>query len=149
MLDNMTKILSEIKLPEGYTPSDNEEYMCDKHLKYFQEKLLNWKQELITESENALKELKAETEDTYSSAGDDVDRANDEAQKQLDLQTRERERKIISQINSALKKINDKSFGYCEITDEPIGLKRLEARPIATMTVEAQEEFEANEKMYK
>ena len=117
-------------------------------LEYFRQKLLNWKEELLHGSEETLKILTEETSDTYSAAGDEVDRANDEALKQLELRARDRERKLISKIDAALKRIDDGTFGYCEITDEPIGLKRLEARPVATMSVEAQEEHETKEKLY-
>jgi DnaK suppressor protein len=117
-------------------------------LEYFRQKLLNWKDELLQESQETLKILTEETSDTYSAAGDEVDRANDEALKQLELRARDRERKLIQKIDAALKRIEDGSYGYCEITDEPIGLKRLEARPVATMSVEAQEEHENKEKLY-
>ena len=148
MANEKNKILDEIVLPKGYKPSESEEYMNPMQLAYFKKKLLDWKKSLLEGSQNTIKTLVEETSDTYSAAGDDIDRANDEALKQLELRARDRERKVIAKIDSALKRIEDGTFGYCEITDEPIGLKRLEARPIATMTVEAQEEHEAKEKMY-
>lgn len=148
-MTNEKSKLEEIVLPENYKPSENEEYMNPMQLAYFRKKLLDWKEELIEGSQNTIKTLVEETNDTYSIAGDDVDRANDEALKQLELRTRDRERKVISKIDAALDRIEKGTFGYCEITDEPIGLKRLEARPIATMTVEAQEEHETKERMYK
>ncbi len=148
MANEKNKILDEIVLPEGYKPSESEEYMNPMQLAYFKKKLLDWKKSLLEGSQNTIKTLVEETSDTYSAAGDDIDRANDEALKQLELRARDRERKVIAKIDAALKRIEDGTFGYCEITDEPIGLKRLEARPIATMTVEAQEEHEAKEKMY-
>lgn len=144
----MVEEKNRIILPEGYKPSEDEEYMNPMQLEYFRQKLLKWKEELLAGSESTLKSLNEETNDTYSSAGDEVDRANDEALKQLELRARDRERKLISKIDSALKRIEDGTFGYCEITDEPIGLKRLEARPVATMSVEAQEEHETKEKLY-
>lgn len=137
-----------VVLPEGYAPSEQEEYMNQMQLEYFKQKLLNWKQELLDGSQETLKTLTEETSDTYGTAGDEVDRANDEALKQLELRARDRERKLINKIDLALKRIEEGSFGYCEITDEPIGLKRLEARPVATMTVEAQEEHETKEKLF-
>ena len=140
------KILDQIVLPDGYRPSEDEEYMCPRQLAYFRKKLIDWKAELIAGSEDTMNALAGDG--TVSTSGDDIDRANDEALKQLELRTRDRERKVIAKIDAALKRIDDGSFGYCEITDEPIGLKRLEARPIATMTVEAQEEHERNEKLY-
>ncbi len=144
----MTEDKKKIELPPGYVPSEDEEYMNPMQLEYFRQKLLNWKEELLHGSEETLKILTEETSDTYSAAGDEVDRANDEALKQLELRARDRERKLISKIDAALKRIDDGTFGYCEITDEPIGLKRLEARPVATMSVEAQEEHETKEKLY-
>ena len=144
----MTEDKKKIELPPWYVPSEDEEYMNPMQLEYFRQKLLNWKEELLHGSEETLKILTEETSDTYSAAGDEVDRANDEALKQLELRARDRERKLISKIDAALKRIDDGTFGYCEITDEPIGLKRLEARPVATMSVEAQEEHETKEKLY-
>ena len=148
MVKNKKINLDEIVLPKNYKPSEKEEYMNPMQLAYFKKKLLDWKNELIQGSENARKTLVEETSGTYSTAGDDIDRANDEALKQLELRTRDRERKVIAKIDAALQRIENGTFGYCEITDEPIGLKRLEARPVATMTVEAQEEHEAKEKLY-
>lgn len=144
----MTEEKKKIILPPDYKPSEDEEYMNPMQLEYFRQKLLNWKDELLQESQETLKILTEETSDTYSAAGDEVDRANDEALKQLELRARDRERKLIQKIDAALKRIEDGSYGYCEITDEPIGLKRLEARPVATMSVEAQEEHENKEKLY-
>ncbi|MDR2098879.1 MAG: RNA polymerase-binding protein DksA [Rickettsiales bacterium] len=137
-----------IELPKGYKPSEKEEYMNPLQLEYFRQKLLKWKEDLLRESEDTLASIVEETADTYGTAGDEVDRANDEAIKQLELRTRERERKLITKIDEALSRIEDGSFGYCEINGGPIGLKRLEAKPTATMSVEAQEEHEAQEKMY-
>lgn len=140
--------LSQINIPENYKPSEEEEYMSPLQLAYFRRKLLNWKDELIAGSNDTMKSLIAETEGVYSIAGDDVDKANDEALKQLELRVRDREAKVMLKIDAALKRIDDGSFGYCEVTGDPIGLKRLEAKPIATMTVEAQEEHEAKEKLF-
>ena len=148
MTEEKNKVLKSIELPPNYKPSEDEEYMNPMQLEYFKRKLLKWKEELLQGSEETLKTLTAETGDTYSSSGDEVDRANDEALKQLELRARDRERKLITKIDAALKRIEDGTFGYCEITDEPIGLKRLEARPVATMSVEAQEEHETKEKLY-
>ncbi|MBD5398016.1 RNA polymerase-binding protein DksA [bacterium] len=148
MTEEKNKVLNTIELPPNYKPSEDEEYMNPMQLEYFKRKLLKWKEELLQGSEETLKTLTEETGDTYSSSGDEVDRANDEALKQLELRARDRERKLIAKIDAALKRIEDGTFGYCEITDEPIGLKRLEARPVATMSVEAQEEHETKEKLY-
>ena len=148
MTEEKNKVLNTIELPPNYKPSEDEEYMNPMQLEYFKRKLLKWKEELLQGSEETLKTLTEETGDTYSSSGDEVDRANDEALKQLELRARDRERKLIAKIDAALKRIEDGTFGYCEITDEPIGLKRLEARPVETMSVEAQEEHETKEKLY-
>lgn len=148
MTEEKNKVLNTIELPPDYKPSEDEEYMNPMQLEYFKRKLLKWKDELLQGSEETLKNLTEETGDSYSSSGDEVDRANDEALKQLELRARDRERKLIAKIDAALKRIEDGTFGYCEITDEPIGIKRLEARPVATMSVEAQEEHETKEKLY-
>jgi DnaK suppressor protein len=138
-----------IELPKGYKPSQTEKYMNPMQLEYFRRKLMTWKADLLKDSADTLAEIKQGTADTYGSAGDDVDRANDEAAKQLELRVRDRERKVIGKIDEALARIDDGSYGYCEITGEPIGLKRLEAKPTATMSVEAQEEHEAMEKQFR
>lgn len=148
MTEEKNKVLNTIELPPDYKPSEDEEYMNPMQLEYFKRKLLKWKEELLQGSEETLKNLTEETGISYSSSGDEVDRANDEALKQLELRARDRERKLIAKIDAALKRIEDGTFGYCEITDEPIGIKRLEARPVATMSVEAQEEHETKEKLY-
>ena len=124
MTEEKNKVLKNIELPPNYKPSEDEEYMNPMQLEYFKRKLLTWKEELLQGSEETLNTLTEETGDTYSSSGDEVDRANDEALKQLELRARDRERKLISKIDAALKRIEDGTFGYCEITDEPIGLKR-------------------------
>ena len=138
-----------VELPKGYKPTEKEKYMNPMQLEYFRRKLLAWRAELLKESADTLADIKQGTADTYGSAGDDVDRANDEAAKQLELRVRDRERKVIGKIDEALGRIDDGTYGYCEITGEPIGLKRLEAKPTATMSVEAQEEHEAMEKQFK
>ena len=148
MKEEKNKVLNQVKLPPNYKPSEDEEYMNPMQLEYFKQKLLKWKDELLQGSEETLKNLTEETGDSYSSSGDEVDRANDEALKQLELRARDRESKLIAKIDAALKRIENGTFGYCEITDEPIGIKRLEARPVATMSVEAQEEHETKEKLY-
>ena len=141
--------MDRITLPKGYKPTLKEEYMNPFQLEYFRQKLAAWKNDLIAASEGTLASIVEATADTYDSAGDDVDRANDEAAKQLELRTRDRDRKVISKIDEALARIADKTYGYSEISGEPIGLKRLEARPVATMTLEEQEEHEAHEKLFK
>lgn len=133
-----------VKLPENYTPSEKEEYMNDKQQEYFRQKLLAWKQELLEESTETLDHLKEEN----WNEPDITDRATVETDTALELRTRDRYRKLINKIDQALCRIDEGEFGYCEVTGEPIGLKRLEARPIATMTLAAQEEHEEEERMH-
>ncbi|MDR3126654.1 MAG: TraR/DksA C4-type zinc finger protein [Rickettsiales bacterium] len=122
--------------------------MNPKQLEYFRQKLLAWKEEIERESEETLRDLAEQNSDIYGSSGDDADLANDEAGKQVDLRTRDRARKVLVQIDAALQRIQDGTYGYSEISGEPIGLARLEARPIVKRTIEEQEEHEAREKLY-
>ena len=133
------------KLPPGYRPSEEEEFMNPLQREYFRQKLLRWRSELLDESSVTLESLKNE-----SLAEPDVaDRATLETDRSLELRTRDRERKLISKIDAALIRIEDGSYGYCEETDEPISLKRLEARPIATLSLEAQERHERRERTHR
>ncbi|HBO59766.1 MAG TPA: RNA polymerase-binding protein DksA [Alphaproteobacteria bacterium] len=133
-----------VELPEGYRPSADEPFMNDMQKEFFRRKLVAWREELLHES--------AETLDNLKQGGmtvpDMSDRASAEADKALELRTRDRMRKVISKIDAALDRIEDGTYGYCEETGEPIGLERLIARPIATMTVEAQERHERMERTY-
>ena len=133
------------KLPKNYKPSDDEPFMNAKHREYFKRRLLSWREELLTESGVTLRHLQ---EDSLQAA-DIADRAAAETGRALELRTRDRERKLIQKIDEALERIADKSYGYCEETGEPIGLRRLEARPIATLSLEAQERHERREKVYR
>jgi DnaK suppressor protein len=119
--------------------------MNERQLEYFRNKLLIWKDEILRESRETIGNLQAETENHP----DLVDRASSEADRSLELRTRDRQRKLISKIDAALRRIEDKSYGYCEETGEPIGLARLEARPTATMSVEAQEQHERRERVHR
>ncbi len=132
------------KLPDGYKPSAKEEYMCDEQQLYFKEKLLKWRQELLDESRETLEHLK---EENWHEA-DIADRASIETEAGIELRTRNRYLKLIAKIDAALRRIEIGEYGYCEETGEPIGLKRLEARPIATLSIEAQERHERMEKQY-
>ncbi len=131
-----------IELPEGYKPSPKDDYMTAQHLEYFRQKLLTWRTELLQESENTISHLKEEN----WQEPDINDRASLETDAALELRTRDRYRKLVNKIDSALSRIADGSYGYCDDTGEEIGLFRLEARPIATLTVEAQEKHERLEK---
>ncbi len=137
-------MVNSIILPPDYKPSANEEYMSDMQLEYFRQKLLDWKKSLVEKSEDTLEDLRQ----GGLNQPDEIDRASLEADKSLDLRTKDRARKLISKINEALERIEDGSYGYCEETGEPIGLERLEARPIATLSIEAQERHERMEKTY-
>ena len=135
---------SAVILPPDYVPSEKEEYMSDMQLEYFRQKLLSWKKSLIGQSKDTLDDLKQ----GGLNQPDQIDRASMEADKALELRTRDRARKLISKIDEALKRIEDGSYGYCEETGDPIGLDRLEARPVTTLSIEAQERHERMEKTY-
>ena len=136
---------SRIVLPENYVPTDIEEYMNKNHLEFFRQKLLIWKKELLNEA--------SDTKDDLSEDGlqrpDIADRAQVESNAAIQLRTRDRERKLISKIDSALRRIDIGTYGYCEETDEPIGIKRLIARPIASLCLDAQERHEKMERIHK
>ena len=136
---------SIITLPHDYKPCGNEEYMNPMHIEYFRNKLQHWKSELLSESIETIHHM----QDECHNEADITDRASTETDRSLELRTRDRERKLINKINSALSRIKEGTYGYCEETDEPIGLARLEARPIATLCVEAQEMHEKEEKVHK
>ena len=128
-----------------YRPTDDEPFMNERQLEYFKQKLLNWKDEILRESRETVTHLQKETENHPDLA----DRATSETDRALELRTRDRQRKLISKIDEALRRIEDQSYGYCEETGEPIGLARLEARPVATMSVEAQERHERRERVHR
>ena len=141
-MPNSEKPLDQIKIPDGYTPSDKEEFMSPLQLAYFRKKLLEWKNELISGASDTILGLSEET----LQKPDAADRAQLEADASILLRARDRERKLINKIDSALKRIEDGSYGYCDETGEPISIKRLEARPVATLSLEAQEMHEKAEK---
>jgi DnaK suppressor protein len=130
-------------LGDAYRPSANEEFMNPAQLAYFRQKLLGWKEEILRESRDTMAQLKSGP----MREADLTDRASSETDWAIELRTRDRQRKLISKIDSALRRIETGEYGFCEITGEPISLARLEARPIATMTVEAQERHERNERI--
>ena len=136
---------NRIILPENYVPSVDEEFMNDNQLEYFRQKLLNWKVELLEEATDTKGSLSAEG----LQRPDIADRAQVESDASIQLRTRDRERKLISKIDAALRRIDLKTYGYCEETGEPIGLGRLKARPIASLSVDAQERHEKMEKIHK
>ncbi|HSK41732.1 MAG TPA: RNA polymerase-binding protein DksA [Arenibaculum sp.] len=132
-------------LPPDYRPLDNEPFMNPRMLEYFRQKLLRWRAELLQESEETLQSL----QEGGLQEADIADRATLETDRSLELRTRDRERKLISKIDAALSRIEDGSYGYCEETGEPIGIRRLEARPIATLSLEAQERHERMERTHR
>ena len=128
-----------------YRPSEDETFMNQRQLEYFRRKLLAWKDEILRESRETVVHLQSETENHPDLA----DRATSETDRALDLRTRDRQRKLISKIDEALRRIDEGSYGYCEETGEPIGIARLDARPIATLSLEAQERHERRERIHR
>jgi DnaK suppressor protein len=131
-------------LPDDYRPSEDEPFMNDRQREYFRRKLLDWKDEILRSSRETLENLQESEHHP-----DLTDRASSETDRALELRARDRQRKLIAKIDAALERIEDGSYGYCEETGEPIGVKRLDARPIATLSVEAQERHEKREKIYR
>ena len=129
----------------NYRPSEDEPFMNERQMEYFKQKLLDWKEDILRDSRETLTHLQSDTENHPDLA----DRASSETDRSLELRTRDRQRKLISKIDEALRRIEDGSYGYCEETGEPIGLARLEARPIATLSLEAQERHERRERVHR
>jgi DnaK suppressor protein len=136
---------AEVFLPEDYRPAEDEPFMNDRQLEYFRRKLIVWKQELLSQSAETIDSL----QDSGRNVPDIADRASEETDRALELRTRDRQRKLVSKIDAALRRIENGEFGYCEMTGEPISLRRLDARPIAVMTLEAQEKHERREKVHR
>ena len=136
---------TSIILPEGYRPSEGEPFMSERHKLYFRNKLVAWKEEIVQQNRETLHILH---EDSAQHA-DLADRATSETDRALELRARDRQRKLIAKIDAALARIEEGTYGYCEETGEPIGLKRLDARPIATLSLEAQERHERREKVFR
>lgn len=132
-------------LTKNYRPSDDEPFMNERQREYFRQKLLAWKEEILEESRSTIASLQQDT----VAEPDLADRATSETDRALELRTRDRQRKLIAKIDEALRRIDDGSYGYCEETSEPISLRRLEARPIATLSVEAQERHERMERTHR
>jgi len=128
-----------------YTPNEKEKYMCEKHKVYFKKKLTEWRNEIV---ESNTKGLYLNEVDREISSADIIDQASSQTEKTVEMRTLNRQIKLLSKINKAIKKIDNDTYGYCEETGDPIGIKRLIARPIATLSIEAQEKHEKNEKIY-
>jgi DnaK suppressor protein len=137
--------MAKVVIEDGYAPSDAEPFMNERQREYFRRKLLSWKQDILREAQDTLVALQTENENHP----DLTDRASSETDRAIELRARDRQRKLIAKIDSALARIEDGSYGYCEETGEPISLKRLEARPIATLSLEAQERHERRERVYR
>ncbi len=136
---------AEVFLDENYRPAEDEPFMNERQLEYFRRKLLAWRAELLDESRHTIEGL----QDGTRNIPDISDRASEETDRALELRTRDRQRKLVTKIDAALRRIDEGEYGYCEVTGEPISLKRLDARPIATMTLEAQERHERREKVHR
>jgi DnaK suppressor protein len=132
-------------LPDNYTPAEDEPFMNERQVEYFRRKLIAWKNDLLTESRETIEGL----QDGTRNIPDVADRASEETDRALELRTRDRQRKLVAKIDAALRRIDEGEYGYCEVTGEPISLKRLDARPIATMSLEAQESHERREKVHR
>ena len=130
---------------EDYRPVEGESFMNDRQLEFFRRKLVNWKNDLMSDTKETIEGL----QDNTRNIPDIADRASEETDRALELRTRDRQRKLVSKIDAALRRIDEGEYGFCEITGEPISLKRLDARPIATMTLEAQESHERREKVHR
>ncbi len=135
----------ETFLPDDYRPAEDEPFMNERQLEYFRRKLIAWKNEILEESRDTIEGLQNGTRNIPDMA----DRAAEETDRALELRTRDRQRKLVAKIDAALRRIENGEYGYCEVTGEPISLKRLDARPIATMTLEAQERHERQEKVHR
>ncbi|MCK8462355.1 RNA polymerase-binding protein DksA [Aliiroseovarius sp. S1339] len=136
---------AETFLPDDYRPAEDEPFMNERQTEYFRRKLLAWKEELLDESRHTLEGL----QDNTRNIPDIADRASEETDRSLELRTRDRSRKLVGKIDQALRRIDEGEYGYCSETGEPISLKRLDARPIATMSLEAQERHERREKVHR
>ncbi len=137
--------MKKIVIDEKYRPTDEEPFMSEQQREYFRRKLNHWKSEILREAQGTLIALQSENENHPDLA----DRASSETDRAIELRARDRQRKLIAKIDAALARIDEGTYGYCEETGEPIALKRLEARPIATLSLEAQERHERNERVYR
>ena len=136
---------AETFLPDDYRPAEDEPFMNERQLEYFRRKLITWKTDLLDESKLTIEGL----QDSSRNIPDIADRASEETDRALELRTRDRQRKLVAKIDAALRRIEEGEYGYCEETGEPISLKRLDARPIATLSLEAQERHERSERVHR
>ena len=140
--------MAKVQLEDGYVPSDDEPFMNDRQREYFRRKLLSWKNDILREAQDTLVALQSENENNENHP-DLADRASSETDRAIELRARDRQRKLTGKIDAALARIEDGSYGFCEETGEPISLRRLDARPIATLSLEAQERHERRERVYR
>lgn len=145
MVKKGNKMKAEVFLPDDYRPAEDEPFMNEMQTEYFRRKLLNWKAELQDDTKGTLEGL----QDSSRNIPDIADRASEETDRALELRTRDRQRKLVSKIDAALRRIDEGEYGYCDETGDPISLKRLDARPIATLSLEAQERHERKEKVHR
>ena len=144
-LDEGNEMKAETFISDDYRPAEDEPFMNERQLEYFRRKLNDWKAELLADSRDTIEGL----QDGTRNIPDIADRASEETDRALELRTRDRQRKLVSKIDAALRRIDEGEYGYCEVTGEQISLKRLDARPIATMSLEAQERHERREKVHR
>ena len=144
-IDRGHRMKPEVFLPEDYRPAEDEPFMNERQLEYFRRKLLAWKSELLDDGRHTIEEL----QDTTRNIPDITDRATEETNRALELRTRDRQRKLVTKIDEALRRIDEGEYGYCMDTGQPISLKRLDARPTATLCLEAQERHERREKVHR
>lgn len=136
---------AEVFLPDDYRPAEDEPFMNERQTEYFRKKLTDWREDLLSDSRDTIETL----QDGTRNIPDAIDRSSEETDRSLELRTRDRQRKLVAKIDSALRRIDEGEFGYCSVTGDPISLKRLDARPIATMSLEAQERHERREKVHR
>jgi DnaK suppressor protein len=136
---------AEVFLPDDYRPAEDEPFMNDRQTEYFRQKLINWRDDLLADGRDTIETL----QDGTRNIPDVVDRSSEETDRSLELRTRDRQRKLVAKIDGALRRIEEGEFGYCNVTGDQISLKRLDARPIATMSLEAQERHERREKVHR
>ena len=137
--------MSKVKLPNNYRPTEKEKFMSPRQKEFFRQRLMGWREEILRDAKDTIQNL----QDDEGQAPDIADRATKESERSIELRTRDRQRKLVAKIDAAVIRINEGNYGYCDDTGEPIGLKRLQARPIATLSIEAQERHERRERVYR
>jgi len=137
--------MSKFKLPNNYRPTEKEKFMSPRQKEFFRQRLMGWREEILRDAKDMIQNL----QDDEGQAPDIADRATKESERSIELRTRDRQRKLVAKIDAAMVRIKEGNYGYCDDTGEPIGLKRLQARPIATLSIEAQERHERRERVYR